>query len=117
PGARARRRRSGPPRPPPGRRPTPPAAWSPSAGARPTPAGPAGARSTPAPRRWRSSPNGSARPGSEGGFAVKKFVNDPKSYVPEMLEGVALANPDPLKYVPAYNLIMRADAPSDGKVS
>ncbi|HEX5199026.1 MAG TPA: dihydroxyacetone kinase subunit DhaK [Actinoplanes sp.] len=48
---------------------------------------------------------------------MKKFVNDPKSYVPEMLEGVALANPGTLKYVPAYNLIMRADAPADGKVS
>jgi len=48
---------------------------------------------------------------------VKKFVNDPKSFVPEMLEGVALANPDTLKYVPAYNLIMRADAPRAGKVS
>ena len=48
---------------------------------------------------------------------MKKFVNDPKSYVPEMLEGVALANPGTLKYVPAYNLIMRADAPDDRKVS
>ncbi|GAA0516869.1 dihydroxyacetone kinase subunit DhaK [Paractinoplanes deccanensis] len=48
---------------------------------------------------------------------MKKFVNDPKSYVPEMLEGVALANPDTLKYVPAYNLIMRADAPREDKVS
>ena len=34
-----------------------------------------------------------------------------------MLEGIALANPDTLKYVPEYNLIMRADAPSDDKVS
>ncbi len=25
---------------------------------------------------------------------MKKFVNDPKNFVPEMLEGVALANPD-----------------------
>lgn len=48
---------------------------------------------------------------------MKKFVNDPKSYVPEMLEGVALANPDTLRYVPAYNLIMRADAPDANKVS
>ncbi|MEU8821653.1 dihydroxyacetone kinase subunit DhaK [Actinoplanes sp. NPDC048796] len=48
---------------------------------------------------------------------MKKFVNDPKSYVPEMLEGVALANPNTLKYIPAYNLIMRADAPSESKVS
>ena len=48
---------------------------------------------------------------------MKKFVNDPKNYVAEMLEGVALANPDTLKYVPAYNLIMRTDAPSQDKVS
>jgi dihydroxyacetone kinase-like protein len=48
---------------------------------------------------------------------VKKFVNDPKQFVPEMLQGLALANPDTLKYVPEYNLIMRADAPNDNKVS
>jgi len=48
---------------------------------------------------------------------VKKFVNDPNNFVPEMLTGIALANPDTLKYVPDYNLIMRADAPSDDKVS
>jgi dihydroxyacetone kinase len=29
----------------------------------------------------------------------------------------ALANPDTLRYVPEYNLIMRTDAPSDNKVS
>jgi dihydroxyacetone kinase-like protein len=48
---------------------------------------------------------------------VKKFVNDPKAFVPEMLEGIALANPDTLTYVPEYNLIMRSDAPRDDKVS
>lgn len=48
---------------------------------------------------------------------MKKFVNDPKNFVAEMLEGLALANPDTLKYVPAYNLIMRADAPRQDKVS
>ena len=48
---------------------------------------------------------------------MKKFVNDPKNYVAEMLEGVALANPGTLRYVPAYNLIMRSDAPSENKVS
>jgi phosphoenolpyruvate---glycerone phosphotransferase subunit DhaK len=48
---------------------------------------------------------------------MKKFVNDPKRYVPEMLEGIALANPDTLKYVPDYNLIMRNDIPRDDKVS
>ena len=48
---------------------------------------------------------------------MKKFVNDPKQYVPEMLKGIALANPDTLKYVPAYNLIMRADSPNPDRVS
>jgi dihydroxyacetone kinase-like protein len=48
---------------------------------------------------------------------VKKFVNDPKNFVPEMLEGLALANPGTLRYVPEYNLIMRADAPRQDKVS
>jgi dihydroxyacetone kinase-like protein len=48
---------------------------------------------------------------------MKKFVNDPKQFVPEMLRGIALANPGSLRYVPAYNLIMRADAPRDDKVS
>jgi dihydroxyacetone kinase-like protein len=48
---------------------------------------------------------------------MKKFVNDPKSFVPEMLEGIALANPNTLTYVADYNLIMRSDAPRDDKVS
>jgi len=48
---------------------------------------------------------------------MKKFVNDLTQFVPEMLEGIALANPDTLTYVPEYNLIMRADAPRDDKVS
>jgi dihydroxyacetone kinase-like protein len=48
---------------------------------------------------------------------MKKFVNDPKQFVPEMLSGIALANPDQLKYVPEYNLIMRANAPRADKVS
>jgi dihydroxyacetone kinase-like protein len=48
---------------------------------------------------------------------MKKFVNDPKDFVPEMLKGIALANPSTIKYVPEYNLIMRADAPREDKVS
>ncbi|MHA7272901.1 dihydroxyacetone kinase subunit DhaK [Arthrobacter sp. TMT4-20] len=48
---------------------------------------------------------------------MKKFVNDPKQFVPEMLEGLALANPDTLRYVPEYNLIMRSDSPNENKVS
>ena len=37
--------------------------------------------------------------------------------MPEMLKGIALANPGTIKYVPEYNLIMRTDAPRDDKVS
>jgi phosphoenolpyruvate---glycerone phosphotransferase subunit DhaK len=48
---------------------------------------------------------------------MKKFVNDPRQFVPEMLKGIALANPDTLRYVPEYNLIMRVDAPNPNKVS
>ncbi len=48
---------------------------------------------------------------------MKKFVNDPKRFVPEMLRGIQLANPDKIKYVPEHNLIMRSDAPKENKVS
>lgn len=48
---------------------------------------------------------------------MKKFINDPKQFVPEMLKGIALANPDTLRYVPAYNLIHRADSPRADKVT
>ena len=48
---------------------------------------------------------------------MKKFVNDPKMYVPDMLKGIALANPDTLRYEPKYNLIMRAGGPNPNKVS
>ena len=48
---------------------------------------------------------------------MKKFVNDPQDFVPEMLKGIELANPGRVNYLPEYSLIMRADAPRDGKVS
>jgi len=48
---------------------------------------------------------------------MKKFVNNPQEFVHEMLEGIALANPETLQYVPDYNLIMRKDAPREDKVS
>ena len=48
---------------------------------------------------------------------MKKFINDPQQFVPEMLKGIALANPDTLRYVPEYNLIARADAPNPNKVT
>lgn len=48
---------------------------------------------------------------------MKKFVNDAKQFVPDMLQGLALANPDTLFYDPSNNMIRRADAPVPGKVS
>jgi dihydroxyacetone kinase-like protein len=48
---------------------------------------------------------------------MKKFVNDPAKFVPEMLEGIALANPATLRYEPNYNIIYRADRPHENKVS
>jgi phosphoenolpyruvate---glycerone phosphotransferase subunit DhaK len=48
---------------------------------------------------------------------VKKFVNDPKDFVNEFLEGVALASGGTLKYEPKYHLIYRADAPNKDKVT
>jgi phosphoenolpyruvate---glycerone phosphotransferase subunit DhaK len=54
---------------------------------------------------------------TEAQASMKKLVNDPRQFVPEMLKGIALANPNMLRYVPEYNLIMRADMPRDDKVS
>jgi len=48
---------------------------------------------------------------------MKKFVNEPSNFVHEIMEGLVLANPDKLKYVPEYNIIYRADMPRDDKVS
>lgn len=48
---------------------------------------------------------------------MKKLMNDPKNFVPEMMKGIELANPGTIKYVPDYNLVMRADAPNPNKVS
>ena len=48
---------------------------------------------------------------------MKKFVNDPKEFVPEFLEGIALASDGTLKYEPKYKLIYRADMPKSDRVS
>ena len=48
---------------------------------------------------------------------MKKFLNEPKQFVPEFLEGIQLASDGALKYEPKYNLIYRADMPNDNKVS
>ena len=48
---------------------------------------------------------------------MKKFVNDPNNFVSEMMEGLVLANPDKLKWIPKYNIIYRVDMPRNDKVS
>jgi dihydroxyacetone kinase-like protein len=48
---------------------------------------------------------------------MNKFLNDAANFVPEMLEGVYLANSDMLSYDPEFNLIYRSDRPVDDKVS
>ncbi|HET7830244.1 MAG TPA: dihydroxyacetone kinase subunit DhaK [Candidatus Limnocylindrales bacterium] len=48
---------------------------------------------------------------------MKKFVNDPRQFVPEFLEGIQLASGGALKYEPKYNLIYRADMPRADRVS
>jgi dihydroxyacetone kinase-like protein len=48
---------------------------------------------------------------------MNKFMNDPAKFVPEMLEGIYLANSSKLKYNPKYNCIYRADRPHDDFVS
>jgi len=48
---------------------------------------------------------------------VRKFLNDPKTFVTEFLDGVALASGGTLKFEPKYNLIYRADMPKAGRVS
>jgi dihydroxyacetone kinase-like protein len=48
---------------------------------------------------------------------VRKFLNDPKAFVTEFLDGVALASGGSLKFEPKYNLIYRADMPKANRVS
>lgn len=48
---------------------------------------------------------------------MKKFVDDPRTYVRQMLEGLAAANPETLVYIPDFKLIHRSDAPSPDRVS
>ena len=48
---------------------------------------------------------------------VKKFVNDPEDIVPEALAGVAAAHPDLVRVDLEHQLVLRADAPVQGKVA
>ena len=44
---------------------------------------------------------------------MKKFVNDPAQFVRDMEEGIYLANKDDLKWIPEFNILIRADLPQD----
>lgn len=48
---------------------------------------------------------------------MKKFLNRPEDFVPEMLEGLLAAHPDRLAYEGDLHAIVRADAPVKGKVA
>lgn len=47
---------------------------------------------------------------------MKKLLNRPEDFVPEMLEGLLAAHPDQLAYTEDVHAIVRADAPVSGKV-
>src|SRR5260221_3575917 len=47
---------------------------------------------------------------------VKKFINDPETVVPEALAGIAAAHPGLVRVDLENQLVLRADAPVQGKV-
>ncbi len=47
---------------------------------------------------------------------MKKLINDPDDVVDEMLEGMVAAHPDQVRRLPDTNVLVRDDAPVDGKV-
>lgn len=48
---------------------------------------------------------------------MKKILNKPEDFVPEMLDGLLKAHPDQLTYTEDIHCIVRADAPVEGKVA
>jgi phosphoenolpyruvate---glycerone phosphotransferase subunit DhaK len=48
---------------------------------------------------------------------MKKILNDPNTYVTEMLDGLLKAHPDQLAFAEDVHAIVRADAPVAGKVA
>ncbi len=48
---------------------------------------------------------------------MKKIINNPADFVPEMLDGLVKAHPDQLAYHEDIHSIVRADAPVKGKVA
>ncbi len=48
---------------------------------------------------------------------MKKLINDPADVVDEMLDGMVAAHPDYLRRLDGLEVLVRADAPVDGKVA
>lgn len=48
---------------------------------------------------------------------MKKILNKPADFVPEMLDGLIKAHPDQLAYTQDIHCIVRADSPVEGKVA
>ncbi len=48
---------------------------------------------------------------------MKKIINKPADFVPEMLDGLIKAHPDQLAYTEDVHCIVRADSPVQGKVA
>ncbi|MBN2909460.1 dihydroxyacetone kinase subunit DhaK [Polycladomyces sp. WAk] len=48
---------------------------------------------------------------------MKKLINNPEQVVRDMIDGMVFAHPDKLKNLPGTNVLIRAHAPSQGKVA
>src|SRR3712207_9206759 len=48
---------------------------------------------------------------------MKKVINAPEQVVSEMLRGMGLAHAELIRIIPEYNVVVRADAPVQGKVA
>jgi phosphoenolpyruvate---glycerone phosphotransferase subunit DhaK len=50
-------------------------------------------------------------------IVLKKLINNPDQVVRDMIDGMVLAHPDKLKNLPGTNVLIRANAPIQGKVA
>ena len=48
---------------------------------------------------------------------MKKIINAPERVVDDMLRGMGLAHAGLIRIIPEYNVVVRADAPVEGKVA
>ena len=57
------------------------------------------------------------RQATKGEKKMKKIINEPADFVPEMLDGLMRAHPKQLAFAGEQNCVVRADAPIAGKVA